>query len=109
MISCDVYGPFFRYVATDPQRITDRYVGTAVRDLRRPVLVRDRRFARVHRHQTLGVHVRRVRYDDRGADVVFICKPPHAGEGLRLGVVAIGESSLRGDRFPDVDAYPLRA
>lgn len=79
MISGDVYGPFFRDVATDPQRIADRHVGPAVRYLRRPVLVRDRRLARVHRHRTLGVHVRRVRYDHRGANVVLICKSPHAG------------------------------
>lgn len=73
MISRDVYGSFFRDVAADPQRIADRHVGAAVRDLWRPVVVvRDRRLANVRVRRTLDVDVGRVRYDHRGTDVVLI-------------------------------------
>lgn len=75
MISCDVDGPFFCDVATDPQRIADRNVVATVRRLWWwSVFVRDNRFAAyVHSHGTVNVNSRWMRYNHCSAHVVLIC------------------------------------
>lgn len=72
MVGRDVDRSFFRDVAADPQRIADRHVSAAVRNLWQTVFVGGNGFAHVDGHRTFGVDGRRVRYDHRGTDVVFI-------------------------------------